>query len=119
MYVHLCRIKYIFDLMGSLPLKQLKFPRVITPDSPFNDSRQLDWVPPLSVKKKSIKNWPKNSVFGNGSSVKGGGGVPPFSVKKFPLTFRKNLVREVLGGGGGGVTPPTESFRAWGFRTLP
>ena len=104
--------------MGSLPLKQLKFPRVINPDSPFNDSRQLDWVPPLSVKKKSIKNWPKNSVFGNGSSVKGGGGVPPFSVKKFPLTFRKNLVREVPGGGGG-VTPPTESFRAWGFRTLP
>ena len=44
-------------------------------------------VPPLSVKKKSIKNWPKNgvfwaknavfgekiSVFGNGSSVEGGG----------------------------------------------
>ena len=49
-------------------------------------------VPPLSVKKKSIKNWPKNgvfwakiavfdekiSVFGNGLSVKGGGGTPLF-----------------------------------------
>jgi len=45
-------------------------------------------VPPLSVKKKSIKNWPKNgvfwaktavfgekiSVFRNGLSVEGGGG---------------------------------------------
>ena len=84
-------------------------------------------VPPLSVKKKSIKNWPKNgvfwaknavfgekiSVFGHGPSVKGGRGVPPFSVNFFPLTFRKNLVRGGPGGGGG--TPPTESFRAWGF----
>ena len=71
-------------------------------------------VPPLSVKKKSIKNWPKNgvfwaknavfgekiSVFGNGLSVEGGG-VPPFSVNFFPLTFRKNLVC----GGPGGVSP--------------
>jgi len=82
-------------------------------------------VPPFSVKKKSMKNWLKNgvfwakiavfgekiSVFGNGSSVEGGG-VPPFSVNFFPLTFRKILVR---GGPGGGGTPPTESFRAWGF----
>ena len=58
-------------------------------------------VPPLSIKKKSIKNWPKNgvfwaknavfggkkSVFGNESSVKGGGGVPPFSAKKCPLMY--------------------------------
>ena len=43
----------------------------------------------------------KKSVFGNGLSVKGGGGVPPFSVKKFPLTFRENLVRGGPGGGGG------------------
>ena len=64
-------------------------------------------VPPLSVKKKSIKNWPKNgifwakndvfvankSVFGNRSSVKGGRGTP-FSVKKFLLTFWENLVRD-------------------------
>ena len=49
-------------------------------------------VPPLSVKKKSIKNWPKNgvfwaktavfgekiSVFRNGLSVEGGGGTPLF-----------------------------------------
>ena len=48
---------------------------------------------PLSVKKKSIKNSPKNraffaksAVFGNGPSVKGGGDTP-FSVKKFPLTY--------------------------------
>ena len=26
------------------PYEQLKFPRVINPDSPLNDSRQLDWV---------------------------------------------------------------------------
>ena len=52
---------------------------------------------PLSVKKKSIKNWPKNgvfgaknavfgeknSVFGNGPSGGGGGGGSP----PFPLTF--------------------------------
>ena len=25
------------------PYEQLKFPRVINPDSPLNDSRQLDW----------------------------------------------------------------------------
>ena len=86
----------------------------------------VEGVPPLSVKKKSIKNWPKNggfgaknavfgekiSVFGNGSSVEGGG-VPPFSVNFFPLTFRQNLVRGGPGGGAG--TPPTESFRACGF----
>ena len=49
-------------------------------------------IPPFSVKKKSIKNWPKNgvfwaknavfgekiSVFGNGSSVEGRGGTPLF-----------------------------------------
>merc|ERR1719490_651631 len=73
-------------------------------------------VPPLSVKKKSIKNWPKNgvfwakiavfgekiSVFGNGLSVEGGGGggFPPFSVNFFRLPFRKNLVRGGPGGGG-------------------
>ena len=37
------------------------------------------------------------------------------TVQKFPLTFRKNLVRGGPGGAGGGGTPPTESFRAWGF----
>ena len=76
-------------------------------------------VPPLSVKKKSIKNWPKNgvfwaknavfgekiSVFGNGLSVKGGGGTP-FSINFLPLTFRKNLVR----GGPGGVPGVFEPF---------
>ena len=84
-------------------------------------------VPLLSDKKNPFKMaqnqcfWAKNavfggkkSVFGNESSVKGGGGGPPFSVKIFPLTVRKNLVRGGPGGGGGG-TPPTESFRAWGF----
>ena len=54
-------------------------------------------VPPFSVRKKSIKNWPKNgvfgainsiigekiSVFGNGPSVKGGGGVPPLPLRNF------------------------------------
>ena len=42
-------------------------------------------VPPLSFKKKSIKNWPKNSVFWAKNAVFGEkkfvfGGVPPFSV---------------------------------------
>ena len=58
-------------------------------------------VPPLSVKKKSIKNWPKNGVFGQKTpfsakkfrfrkrTVRGGGGGTPL----FPLTFRKILVR--------------------------
>ena len=76
---------------------------------------------PLSVKKKSIKNWPKNSVFwaknaifgekkfvfGHGPSVKGGG-VPPFSVNFFPLTFRENVVRDGPGGRGG--YPPNGQF---------
>ena len=62
------------------------------------------------VKKKSLKNWPKNSVFraknavfcekisvfGHGLSVKGGRGTPPF-----PLTFWQLTVRE-----GGGEYPP-------------
>ena len=68
-------------------------------------------VPPFSAKKKSVKDWPKNSVFKaknsvfkaknavfgekilDFGSVKGGGGVPPFSVKFFSLTLQKNLVR--------------------------
>ena len=54
-------------------------------------------VPPFSAKKKSVKNWPKNSVFWAKNAVfseflasrrplRGGGGYPPF-----PL--RKNLLR--------------------------
>ena len=31
------------------PYEQLKFPRVINPDSPLNDSRQLDCPSPLTV----------------------------------------------------------------------
>ena len=72
-----------------------------------------------------MKNWLKNgvfwakiavfgekiSVFGNGSSVEGGG-VPPFSVNFFPLTFRKILVR---GGPGGGGYPPNGKFPCLGF----
>ena len=58
---------------------------------------------PLSVQKKS--NWPKIGVcgdfFGNVSSVKGWGETP-FSVKKFPPTFRENVVR---GGSGGWGVP--------------
>ena len=83
-------------------------------------------VPPFSVKKKSIKNWPKNSVFwaknavfgeknsvfGPGPARKGGGGVPPLSVNFFPLTFWENVVRDGPGGGG---TPLTDDFRDWGF----
>ena len=60
-------------------------------------------VPPFAVIKKSVENWPKNSVFkaknavfgerfGEPSSAKGGG-VPPFSAKKFLLTFRPAEVR--------------------------
>merc|ERR550525_1018977 len=60
-------------------------------------------VPPFSAKKKSVKNWPKNSVFKAKNAVFGeflasrrplrGGGVPPFSAKKFLLTFRPAEVR--------------------------
>ena len=63
---------------------------------------------PLSVKKKSIKNWPKNAVFGEKIRFSEmdrpwrGGGEPPFPVNFFPLTFRKNLVR---GGPGGFLNP--------------
>ena len=39
------------------------------------------------------------------------GGTPPFSVKKFPLTFRQNLVR----GGPGGGDPPNGKFPCLGF----
>ena len=56
-------------------------------------------VPPFSAKKKSVKYWPKNSVFKAKNAVFGellagrrplrGGGVPPFSAKKF-------LLREVF-----------------------
>ena len=49
----------------------------------------------------------KKSVFGNESSVKGGGGVPPFSVN----FSEKSRPWRPRGG--------TESFRAWGFWTLP
>ena len=42
-----------------------------------------------------------------------GGGVPPFSVNFFPLTFRKNLVRGGPGGGGG--YPPNGKFPCLGF----
>ena len=76
----------------------------------------LGGVPSLSVKKKSIKIGPKTVWFGRktmffwrkipflamGRPLRGGG-VPPFSVKKSPLTFRENLVRD--GPGGGGVPP--------------
>ena len=40
------------------------------------------------------------------------GGVPPFSVNFFPLTFRQNLVR---GGPGGGGYPPNRKFPCLGF----
>ena len=59
----------------------------------------------------------KISVFGNGSSG-GGGGVPPFSVNFFPLTFRKNLVRGGPGGGGG--VPPQRKVSVPGvFEPFP
>ena len=44
-------------------------------------------VPPLSVKKKSIKNWPKNGVFGQKTT---------FSAKKFPFS---EMDRPWRGGG--------------------
>ena len=46
-------------------------------------------------------------------TVRGGGGVPPFSVNFFPLTFRKILVR----GGPGGGYPPNGKFPCLGFLT--
>ena len=57
----------------------------------------------------------KNSVFGNRPSVEGGG-VPPFSVNFFPLTFRKILVR---GGPGGGVPPQRKVSVPGVFDTTP
>ena len=38
------------------PYEQLKFPRVINPDSPLNDSRQLDWVKPVGLALFDIPN---------------------------------------------------------------
>ena len=49
---------------------------------------------PTSVKKKSIKNWPKYGVFRQKTPF-------PATDFPFPLTFRENLVR----GGPGGVPP--------------
>ena len=46
-----------------------------------------------------------------------GGGVPPFSVNFFPLTFWENLVHD--GPGGEGEYPLMEIFRDWGYWTLP
>ena len=62
---------------------------------------------PLYVNFFPLTFWVKNSVFWvknpknaacgekflDFGSVKGGGGVPPFSVKFFSLTLQKNLVR--------------------------
>ena len=55
------------------PYEQLKFPRVINPDSPLNDSRQLDWLDPPSPnvgipkeKKKClfcILGYPKHCIY--------------------------------------------------------
>ena len=85
--------------------------------------------PPFPLRKNPWKIGLKTVFFGQKSPFSAkkfpfsetdrpwrGGGVPPFSVNFFPLTFRKILVR---GGPGGGGTPPTESFRAWGFWHLP
>ena len=36
------------------PYEQLKFPRVINPDSPLNDSRQLDWRRPNETHFKKV-----------------------------------------------------------------
>ena len=67
-------------------------------------------MPPLIPKRHFGE---KFSVFGSRSSVKRGG-VPSFSVKKLPLTFPENLVRDGPGGGEEG-TPLTENFRDWGY----
>ena len=51
-------------------------------------------VPPFSAKEKSVKNWPKNSVFWAKNAVfseflasrrplRGGGGYPPFPQRNF------------------------------------
>ena len=48
----------------------------------------------------------------NGNFPLRGGGVPPFSVNFFPLTFWENVVRDGPGGGG---TPLTDNFRDWGY----
>ena len=82
--------------------------------------------PPFPLRKNPLKIGPKTVFLGEKTPFSAkkfpfseadrpwrGGGVPPFSVNFFPLTFRKILVRGGPGGGRG--TPPTESFRAWGF----
>ena len=59
-------------------------------------------------------NWPKKFPFSETDRPWRGGGVPPFSVNFFPLTFRKILVR---GGPGGGGYPPNGKFPCLGFLT--
>ena len=49
--------------------------------------------------------------------MEGGGGGPPFFLKKFPLTFWKNLVRGGPGGGGG--TPQRKVSVPGGFEPFP
>ena len=71
-------------------------------------------VPPFAVIKKSVENWPKNSVFRQKNAVfgkknskplavMGGEGVPPFAVIFFPLIFWPAACRD--GGRGGGGYP--------------
>ena len=118
-----------FPWRGGYPPFPLTFFRWVFGNRPSVEGGR--GVPPLSVKKKSIKNWPKNgvfwaknavfgekiSVFRSGPSVEGRGGVPPFSVNFFPLTFRKILVR---GGPGGGGVPPQRKVSVLGvFETFP
>ena len=70
------------------PYEQLKFPRVINPDSPLNDSRQLDWVKPVgpnsqllpkicfgSPSAHSVKNLTKRDKVGI-FRLRGGVGSP-------------------------------------------
>ena len=84
--------------MGGAPLFRDFFPLFFWPVA-FRDG---GGVPPFPVIKKSVENWPKNSVFRQKTAFsankfqaafRDGGGVPPFSViKKSVENWPKNSV---------------------------
>ena len=79
----------------------------------LSSAKREGGVPPFSAKKKSVKNWPKNSVFwaenavfskflGSRRPLRGGGGYPPFPLRNFRYFLAG---RSPLRGEGGGGTP--------------
>ena len=69
--------------------------RPLLPSGPKSGQKQC-----FLGKKRRFRQ--KNFRFWSRTVHEGGGGVPPFSVNFFSLTFRENVVRD---GPGGGVPP--------------